>query len=57
MKIEMGNSDQNYPFIFLYTIFKFCIELYTLIKLCTCRDVVVYHEKVESFFAFFAVHC
>ena len=36
----------------------FCrVKLYFLIELCTCGDMVIDHEEVELFFAFFFVNC
>ena len=39
----MGNSDWNCPNTL------FCLS----IELCTCRNVVIYHQKMKLFFAFF----
>ena len=32
----------------------FCrVKRYFLVELCTCRNVVIYHQKMKLFFAFF----
>ncbi len=36
----------------------FCwVKRYFLIELCTCRDFVIYHQKVQSFVTVFLVYC
>ena len=53
--LKMGNSDWNCPLIAL--IMRFFLAYIILIELCTSRDVVINHQKMELFFSLFLMDC